>query len=298
MKIQKPIFLHTMYRNLLYGLLIGRFSATAGAVTITADSFVTLNGTTVTDVGVPSGGIVSTSAAGVPTGALTPGTYTASGNSTVSGQLNVSTLIDVQQDLLGHGTADPVSWDAAATVTWSETYSNSTASTQTWQFDFLIPQNSISTPTSELAGNLTSGMEVDITVDASTIWDSQASINNISGFSETGNSLGGTSVTIFDVEYYSWTDYFDSVSFTIDPFSSVTLKYLMRATTSGVLSVDDFASCPAIIGTPSCGLTPGIGDPFGASVILGVNVVPIPGAVWLMLSGLLALGGFVRVGPS
>jgi hypothetical protein len=203
----------------------------------------------------------------------------------VGGQLYVKT-----QGSYLSGIGDS-SWDSQSVVTWSDSFTNTTATDQSWTFDYLVLAGSLEM--SMLSGaDATGTFELDIALDGSSLTSSSVTLLPGS-FVETGAGFGGTFATpTSGITTYSWDQYTDSLLFTVAAFSTSTLTYSMQATesvniTNPALDCPDTPTDVSVCSTGFIG-----GDPFDTtSVIVSIapSAVPVPAAAWLFGSALAGL---------
>ncbi|MDH3978729.1 MAG: VPLPA-CTERM sorting domain-containing protein [Gammaproteobacteria bacterium] len=216
------------------------------------------------------------------------GSITADAEIDVSGNLYVKT----QGSYVG-GVGDS-SWDSTATVTWSESFTNSTGTDQVWAFNYLVLAGSLEMSMMPGAG-ATGTFELNISLDSTSL--KAASVTLTPGsYLETGAGFGGTFATPTVGETtYTWDQFTDSLLFTVAAFSTSTLTYTMQATES-VNITDAVLECPDdafVVDDCSTGFIGG--DPFDAtSVIVSITPVPVPAGIWLLGSALGLLGWMRR----
>lgn len=273
----KPLLLITL------SCIVLSTSLSSQAATITAFSEVIT--TSVTDTQSPPAQTSGSITIEATNGAANP--IRAEADIDVSGSLFVNT-----EGTYANGTGDSA-WDSVSTVSWSETFTNTTASAQTWSFDYLVLAGSMQM--SMYSGASATGtFEINIAQDSTTLTSSSVTLTPGS-YVETGTGFGGTFSTPASwLTTYSWDEYTGNLLFTVDAFSTSTLSYTMTASESvNITSTSFCADTPTELNV--CSTAFNGGDPFDTtSVITNITAVPVPAAAWFLGSALVGLVGFKR----
>lgn len=278
----------TKWKTAVFSCFLSLYISSTHAITITADTSISNSSTSTSDSGVPSvgtGGILEVSASSTLDASEANAFANEGGGIFVNGR--------------GKSGAE-ANWDVQSIATWSNSYTNSTGSTQNWRFSFNVAPLFLGitgNPANFPIAGLETGIGIDITLDGLSIWNGSIALAGTTAvFTETGNSLGSASSSNPNPNstVYTTGGISDVALFSIDPFSSVDLKYTMTGYSTGSLTAAELPFCETLL-FDSCVAIYNLRDPFEANIAINsVSQVPLPGALYLLGSGLLGLIGISR----
>ena len=141
-------------------------------------------------------------------------------------------------------------FDITGTFSYKDTITNTSGSTQAYDFDFTVVPGEIAVSgTPMLSGEyLMAEYSIDILVDGVSIWDSSAKVEKDSSstsatFTFGGNSLGGSTFDLAQYSGYSWNTYMDSVLLgMLDHGESLDFEYIL--TSHAVGNIEDCFIAP------------------------------------------------------
>ncbi len=300
----KDIFNEKTFRNTLLPLVLLSVSAGANALTLSVDSAAYAPTTSTGDQqsSVNNTGTGYASAYSSDYDSLNNESYASS-----RGFVNASGVMGVGN--YGDGT----SYSSQSELSWSDSYTNTSATAEDISFDFLIWGGSLNTWGADTTGeSAESSYWIDILVNGASLWSSSASLTSATtgtSLNETGTSLGGTLSTYSDGGYYSWADSTTTLDLgTLGAGETLTLEYIMGGSASGVGTLDTSTNCyweyegelllegqfieeeGYLCGGVSSNMS--IGDPFGFSsapslspTISGTAVASVPEPETFLLLG-------------
>ncbi len=299
----KDIFNEKTFRNALLPLVLLSVSAGANALTLSVDS---------------AAYAPTTSAGNQQSNVNNTGTGSASAYSSdyddpayesyasSRGFVNASGVMGVGN--YGNGT----SYSSQSELSWSDSYTNTSATAEDISFDFLIWGGALSTWGVDTTGeSAESSYWIDILVNGASLWSSSASLTSATtgtSLNETGTSLGGTFSTSSTGGSYYWDDSTTTLDLgTLGVGETLTLEYIMGGNALGVGILDTTTSCYGEYegefladgqfieeGGYFCGgvnSSMSIGDPFGFSsaplspTISGTAVASVPEPETFLLLG-------------
>ncbi len=181
---------------------------------------------------------------------------------------------------------------ANAMVNWSETYSIGSAGAYTW--DFSITDGELSIQDDAYGPSMTAQYSIEIFANGTSVWNSAATLEGGKiGYTltETGTDIGGTFFGgsgggVLESNFgFTYGSYMGSAALgTYEAGDTLTLSYILSVGVSGPAYE---TGATAFFGDP--------GDLAGSPGMQGsLSSVPIPGALWLLGSGLLGLFGWRR----
>ncbi len=298
----KVLFNEKKFRNALLPLALLSVSAGANALTLSVDSeayapAVSMSGGQQSDVN--NTGTGSASAYSSDYDVLNNDSYASS-----RGFVNADGVMGVGNS--GGG----VSYSARSELSWSDSYTNTSTTTQDITFNFLIWGGWLSAAGVDTVGETAeSSYWIDILANGSSVWSSSTSLASTAAgtsLNETGTSLGGTFSLASDGGSYSWADSSASLNLgTLGIGDTLTLEYIMGGNASG-FGIPDPAttwSCegeetelntlqPSIYACDGVSSSMSIGDPFGFSTtpsvsptISGTAVASVPEPETFLLLG-------------
>ncbi|MBI3545689.1 MAG: hypothetical protein HY081_03720 [Gammaproteobacteria bacterium] len=187
-------------------------------------------------------------------------------------------------------------FNATGSASSSTTITNNTGMAMQYFYTLHISQAELIGSGSFGAGDMFSATnQFRVDLNGSAIWSSTASINynpvtNATDFTTAGQALPWDAAT---ASQWVLPDYSVLLDLGVwNPGQSITLDYNLQSSAS--------VNAPSLCGYECLHVSADIGDPTGANGIpilgdiSGTAVVPIPGAVWLLGSGLLGLMGIAR----
>ena len=184
-------------------------------------------------------------------------------------------------------------WDYAfgANVEWTNTYTIDTPGAYTW--DFSITDGELSIKDWCYGPIMTAHYDIEIFVDGASAWNSSAILSGgMIGYTymESGTDIGGIlfgddGSTIDNYFGYTYDNYEGSIA--LGSYNSGDTLELMYVLSVGVEGPGYETGASAFFGDPG-DLEQGVG------IQGSLNIVPIPGALWLIGSGFLALVGLRR----